>query len=60
MSTPKRSASYAGHVGGGLGKVLRIGSQAMNAQAQYYYNIKKPDITGDWSIRLQLRFMFPK
>jgi hypothetical protein len=32
----------------------------MNAQAHYYYNIEKPDITGDWSIRLQLQFMFPK
>ena len=47
-------------IGGGVGKIFKIGSQAMNAQAHYYYNIKKPDITGDWSIRLQLQFMFPK
>lgn len=47
-------------IGGGLGKIFKIGSQAMSAQAHYYYNIEKPDITGDWSIRLQLQFMFPK
>lgn len=46
--------------GGGIGKIFKIGKQAMNAQAHYYYNLEKPDITGDWSIRLQLQFMFPK
>ena len=47
-------------IGGGIGRVFRIGSQAMNAQAQYYHHAKSPDITGDWSIRLQLQFMFPR
>lgn len=32
----------------------------MNTQAQYYYNVEKPDIVGDSSIRLQLQFMFPR
>lgn len=44
----------------GVGKIFKIGSQGMNAQAACYYNLEKPDITGDWSIRLQLQFMFPK
>ena len=44
----------------GVGKIFKIGSQAMNAQVAYYHNLEKPDITGDWSIRLQLQFMFPK
>jgi len=47
-------------IGGGVGKIFKIGSQAINAQASYYHNLEKPDITGDWSIRLQLQFMFPK
>jgi hypothetical protein len=47
-------------VGGGIGKIFKIGSQAMNAQAHYYYNVEKPDFVGDSSIRLQLQFMFPK
>jgi hypothetical protein len=47
-------------IGGGIGKIFKIGSQAMNAQLHYYYNAEKPDIVGDSSIRLQLQFMFPK
>jgi hypothetical protein len=47
-------------VGGGVGKIFKMGKQAMNAQAHYYYNVEKPDPTGDWTIRLQLQFMFPK
>ena len=47
-------------VGGGIGKIFRIGEQPMNAQFQYFYNIEKPDLVGDWSIRMQLQFMFPK
>ena len=47
-------------VGGGIGKIFRIGKQPMNAQFQYFYNVEKPDLVGDWSIRMQLQFMFPK
>ena len=47
-------------VGGGIGKIFKVGSQAMNAQLHYYYNVEKPDLVGDSSIRLQLQFMFPK
>ena len=47
-------------LGGGIGKIFKIGSQAMNAQVHYYYNVEKPDFVGDSSIRLQLQFMFPK
>jgi hypothetical protein len=47
-------------VGGGVGKIFRMGKQAMNAQFQYFYNVEKPDYVGDWSIRMQLQLMFPK
>ncbi len=47
-------------IGIGVGRIFKVGSQAMNAQAHYYYNFEKPENTGDWSIRLQLQFMFPK
>jgi hypothetical protein len=47
-------------VGGGVGKIFRFGEQPMNAQFQYFYNVEKPDFVGDWSIRMQLQFMFPK
>jgi hypothetical protein len=47
-------------VGGGFGKIFRIGEQPVNAQFQYFYNVEKPDLIGDWTIRMQLQFMFPK
>lgn len=48
-------------VGGGFGRVFRIGQQPVNAQVQAFYNVEKPDDLGPkWSLRFQLQFMFPK
>jgi len=47
-------------VGGGFGRIFRIGEQPMNGSFQYFYNVEKPDPVGDWAIRIQLQFMFPK
>jgi hypothetical protein len=47
-------------MGGGIGKVFRVGKQPMNAQAQYFYNLHEPEVSGNWSVRFQLQFMFPK
>jgi hypothetical protein len=48
-------------VGGGFGRVFRVGKQAMNAQVQAFYNVEKPDDIGpEWTARLQLQFLFPK
>jgi len=47
-------------VGGGVGKIFRVGSQPMNAQVQTFYNVDKPDSVGDWSLRIQLQLLFPK
>ena len=46
--------------GGGVGKIFRIGKQPMNAQVQAFYNVEKPDNGPDWTLRLQLQFLFPK
>jgi len=46
--------------GGGFGKIFRIGKQPMNAQVQAFYNVGKPDLGPDWTLRLQLQFLFPK
>jgi len=47
-------------VGGGFGRIFRVGSQPLNANFQYFYNLEQPEGVGDWSIRAQLQFMFPK
>jgi len=47
-------------IGGGVGKIFRIGKQAMNAQVAAYYNVVRPDYGADWQLRVQLQFLFPK
>ena len=45
--------------GGGGGKIFKIGSQPINAQIQAFYNAEKPEGAADWTLRLQLQFLFP-
>ncbi len=48
-------------VGGGFGRVFRIGRQPINASLQSYYNAVEPDDFGpEWSIRFTLQFLFPR
>ena len=47
-------------VGGGFGKIFRIGKQPMNAQAQAFYYADAPRLGPDWAFRFQLQFLFPK
>jgi hypothetical protein len=47
-------------LGGGFGRIFRIGKQPINASIQYYYNVEKPDFVGDTNLRLVWQFMFPK
>ena len=47
-------------LGGGVGKLFKIGNQAMNARAEAYYNIAKPDNAPDWQWGFTVQFLFPK
>ena len=48
-------------IGGGFGKIFKIGDQPMNGQVQAFYNVVSPDnVGGNWTIRAQLQFLFPK
>jgi len=47
-------------IGGGVGRVFKLGSQPINAQISYYYNVERPDLTGgDSQLRAQWTFLFP-
>ena len=46
-------------IGGGFGRVMRIGSQPVNIQLQGFYNVEKPAGVGEWSIRFQIQLLFP-
>jgi hypothetical protein len=47
-------------VGGGIGRVFKVGGQAFNAQVAGYYNALHPDQAGNWQLRFQLSLLFPR
>jgi hypothetical protein len=47
-------------IGGGVGKILRIGTQPVNMSLQGYWNAVSPDNGSDWTIRFQVQFLFPR
>ncbi|MCX5494397.1 neuromedin U [Kaistia dalseonensis] len=47
-------------IGGGFGRVFRLGKQPINAQLSAYYNALTPEDTGpQWQLRFNLQFLFP-
>jgi len=47
-------------VGGGAGRVFKIGNQAINSRLEYYYNVEKPTGAPDYSVTFTWQFLFPK
>lgn len=47
-------------IGGGFGRVFAIGEQKVNASLQAFWNVVKPDGAGDWTLRAQFQFLFPR
>jgi len=47
-------------LGGGVGRVFRLGLQPVNVTAQFYGNAERPSGGSPWGMRLQLAFLFPK
>lgn len=47
-------------VGGGVGRVFRLGLQPVNVTAQFYGNAVRPSFGSPWGMRLQIAFLFPK
>jgi hypothetical protein len=47
-------------MGGGGGKILHIGHQAVNAYVQAFDDVVRPHEGGTWTLRLQIQLLFPK
>ena len=47
-------------IGGGVGKIFRIGKLPVNGSIQGYYNVERPEYAGESTLRAQLQFLFPK
>ena len=46
--------------GGGVGKLFRVHKQPINTQVQAFYNVEQTTFGPDWTLRLQVQFLFPK
>jgi hypothetical protein len=55
------SEEWTGPVGGGVGKIFKLGKLPLNGVVQGYYNIRPSDAQtiGRWQARIQLAFLFP-
>ena len=47
-------------LGGGVGKLFKIGNLPINSRIEAYYNIEKPDGAPDWQTVLTFQMLFPK
>ena len=47
-------------VGGGFGKLVKLGSQPVNMRIEYYYNVEKPKAAPDQSVSFTFQLLFPK
>ncbi len=47
-------------IGGGAGRLFKIGKQAINTKVEAYGNVVKPDAGPDWSLSFTIQFLFPK
>ncbi len=45
-------------IGGGVGRVIKIGKLPVNLQIGAYYNVIRPDLGSDWQLRTQIVFVF--
>jgi hypothetical protein len=46
-------------LGGGLGKLIRLGKLPVNTSVAAYWNAVKPDIGPEWSFRVQASILLP-
>lgn len=46
-------------VGGGFGRVFRVGDQPVNSQIAGYYNAIRPTGASDWQLRTTVALLFP-
>jgi hypothetical protein len=47
-------------LGGGVGRLFRLGKLPVNVQAGYYYNVVTPDFGAESQFRFQVVLLFPK
>ena len=56
--TASRSDRWTVPVGGGLGRVFKIGKQPLNARTEFLNNVRTTNGGSDWQMQCQLQFIF--
>ncbi|WP_188569369.1 neuromedin U [Undibacterium terreum] len=56
----KSSERWTVPVGGGIGRLFKVGGQSINTNVQVFSNLARPINAPSWSFRLQVQFLFPK
>jgi opacity protein-like surface antigen len=47
-------------IGGGFGRIFKIGQQPVSANIAGYYNVVRPTGTSNWQLRAELSLLFPE
>jgi len=47
-------------LGGGVGKLFKLGDQPINMNVQVYYNVERPENASDWQLKFTIQLLFPK
>ena len=47
-------------IGGGVGKIIKVGDLPINLQLQAFWYAAHPDNGPRWSLRPQIQFLFPR
>ena len=47
-------------LGGGVGKIVRLGKLPINVRAEAYGNVVKPTGGPSWQFRFEITFLFPR
>src|SRR5262245_22315476 len=46
-------------LGGGIGRIFKLGDQPVSANVQAYYNVERPTGASTWQLRTTLSLLFP-
>jgi hypothetical protein len=67
VSTPVITSNWAASsdgwtvpVGGGIGRLFKIDTQAVNTRIEGFYNAARPHVGTRWQLQVQVQFLFPK
>jgi hypothetical protein len=56
--TASKSDRWTVPVGGGLGRVFRVGKQPLNARTEFLNNVRTTNGVSDWQMQVQLQLVF--